>query len=47
MPKPVSNPLPVFSGDNCRDYEELPDYLKEGLEVHFVRTFDDTYRTVF
>jgi len=37
----------VFPEDNRRDYEELPDYLKEGLEVHFVRTFDDTYRTVF
>ena len=37
----------VFPEDNRRDYEELPDYLKEGLEVHFVRTFDDAYRIVF
>jgi len=37
----------VFPEDNRKDYEELPDYLKEGLEVHFVRTFDDAYRIVF
>ena len=37
----------VFPEDNRKDYEELPDYLKEGLEVHFVRTFNDVYRIVF
>ena len=37
----------VFPEDNRKDYEELPDYLKEGLEVHFVRAFDDVYRIVF
>jgi len=37
----------VFPEDNRKDYEELPDYLKEGLEVHFVRTFNDAYRIVF
>ena len=37
----------VFPEDNRKDYDELPDYLKEGLEVHFVRTFDDAYQIVF
>jgi len=37
----------VFPDDNRKDFEDLPDYLKEGLEVHFVRTFDDVYRIVF
>jgi len=37
----------VFPEDNRKDYEELPDYLKEGLEVHFVRTFNDLYKIVF
>ncbi|MEN8728189.1 MAG: endopeptidase La [Desulfuromonadales bacterium] len=37
----------VFPEDNRKDYEELPDYLKEGLEVHFVRTFNDVYQIVF
>ncbi len=37
----------VFPEDNRKDFDDLPDYLKEGLEVHFVRTFDDVYRIVF
>ena len=37
----------VFPEDNRKDYEELPDYLKEGLEVYFVKTFDDVYKIVF
>jgi ATP-dependent Lon protease len=37
----------VFPNDNRKDFEALPDYLKEGLEVHFVKTFDDVYRIVF
>ncbi|WNJ20277.1 endopeptidase La [Pontibacter sp. G13] len=27
--------------DNQRDFDELPDHLKEGLQVHFVDTFHD------
>ena len=26
----------IFPQENLRDYDELPDYLKKGLEVHFV-----------
>ena len=37
----------VFPEDNRMDFEDLPDYLKQGLEVHFVKTFDDVYRIVF
>jgi len=37
----------VFPEDNRKDYEELPDYLKEGLTVHFVKTFKDVYAIVF
>jgi len=37
----------VFPEDNRKDFEDLPDYLKEGLEVHFVKTFDDVYQIVF
>ena len=32
---------------NRGDYEELPGYLREGLEVHFARHFDDVYRVCF
>ncbi|MGD9019504.1 MAG: endopeptidase La [Desulfuromonadales bacterium] len=37
----------IFPEDNRKDYEELPDYLKEGLEVHFVKTFGDVFKIVF
>ena len=37
----------VFPEDNRKDFEDLPDYLKEGLEVHFVKTFDEVYQIVF
>ena len=37
----------VFPDDNRADFDDLPDYLKEGLEVHFVKTFKDVYQIVF
>ncbi len=37
----------IFPEDNRKDFEELPDYLKKGLEVHFVKTFKDVYKAVF
>ncbi|MFK8043232.1 endopeptidase La [Congregibacter sp.] len=32
---------------NRRDFEELPDYLREGINVHFARNFRDVFETVF
>lgn len=29
---------------NRRDFEEIPDYLKDGLEVHFAEEYDDVYQ---
>ncbi len=37
----------IFPDDNRKDYDELPDYLKEGLTVHFVKTFGDVYKLAF
>jgi ATP-dependent Lon protease len=28
---------------NERDYDEIPEYLKEGLDVHFAEEYDDVY----
>lgn len=36
--------LPI---DNQRDYDELPDYLKEDIEVHFASHYDDVARLCF
>ncbi len=37
----------IFPEDNRKDFEEIPDYLKEGLTIHFVKTFKDVYKVAF
>lgn len=37
----------IFPKDNYRDYEELPAYLKKGLTVHFVQTYDEVFKIAF
>ena len=34
----------LFPEGNRKDFAELSDDVKEGLEVHFVRTYDDVYK---
>ena len=34
----------IFPEANQKDFAELPDYLKEGLEVHFAREYKDVYK---
>jgi ATP-dependent Lon protease len=36
--------LPI---DNERDYDEMPDYLKENLEVHFASDYQDIAQLLF
>jgi ATP-dependent Lon protease len=37
----------IFPEENKKDFQELPDYLKEGLEVHFARDFREVYAVAF
>ncbi len=37
----------IFPEDNRKNFDELPDYLKEGLEVHFAQDYQDVYRVAF
>jgi ATP-dependent Lon protease len=37
----------IFPAENEKDFQELPDYLKEGLEVHFARDYRDVYAVAF
>lgn len=37
----------IFPQDNQRDYDELPRYIKKGMQVHFVTTFEEVYRVAF
>lgn len=39
--------LLIFPKDNQRDYDELPDYLKKGLDVNFVEHYDEVFRISF
>lgn len=37
----------IFPEDNRRDFEQLPDYIKEGITVHFADYFDDVLKVAF
>jgi len=37
----------VFPEGNRRDFEELPDYLKKGLEIHFANVYKDVFDVAF
>eukprot|EP00934_Nitzschia_sp_Nitz4_P008056 Nitzschia sp. Nitz4//scaffold4_size323378//19860//22718//NITZ4_000613-RA/size323378-processed-gene-0.256-mRNA-1//1//CDS//3329553258//8046//frame0 len=37
----------ILPGANERDYHEIPDYLKEGLDVHFANDYEEVYQVVF
>ncbi|MGZ3633896.1 MAG: S16 family serine protease [Parachlamydiaceae bacterium] len=37
----------MFPKDNERDYDELPDYIKKGLTIHFVEHYDEVFRIAF
>jgi len=37
----------IFPADNKRDFEQLPDYIKEGITAHFADYFDDVLKVAF
>lgn len=37
----------ILPMDNKRDFEELPDYIKEGVNVHFANYFDDVLEVAY
>lgn len=37
----------IFPKQNTADYDELPDYLKEGIEVYFVEHYDRVFEIAF
>ena len=36
----------ILPDANRRDYDEIPDYLKEGLDVHFAENYETVYDEV-
>ncbi|CAD7082598.1 unnamed protein product [Hermetia illucens] len=37
----------ILPEENRKDYTELQDYIKEGIEVHFVSQYEDVYKIAF
>lgn len=37
----------IFPIDNKKDFDELPDYIKEGITAHFADYFDDVLKVAF
>lgn len=37
----------IFPAENRKDFEELPEYLKEGITAHFVDYFDEVLKIAF
>ncbi len=37
----------IFPAENRKDYDDLPDYLREGIEVHFVKSYPEVYKIAF
>ena len=43
----IGVPELILPEDNRHDFEELPDYLKEGLTVHFASEYGDVAAVAF
>jgi ATP-dependent Lon protease len=37
----------VLPEGNRKDVEELPEYLREGMTIHFAARYDDVFGAVF
>ncbi|MCB9298757.1 MAG: endopeptidase La, partial [Lewinellaceae bacterium] len=37
----------ILPADNQKDFEELPDYLREGITVHYADYFEDVLKVAF
>jgi Lon-like ATP-dependent protease len=37
----------ILPEENKKDYNDLPSFITEGLEVHFVNQYEDVYKIVF
>ena len=37
----------ILPEENRKDYDDLAKFITDGLEVHFVKQYDDVYKIVF
>lgn len=37
----------ILPEENKKDYTDLPSFITDGMEVHFVSSYDDVYKIAF
>lgn len=37
----------ILPAVNKRDFDDLPDYIRKGLEVHFVSNYSEVFHVAF
>jgi ATP-dependent Lon protease len=37
----------ILPHENQKDFNELQDFIKEGIDIHFAKTYDDVYKIIF
>jgi ATP-dependent Lon protease len=37
----------ILPAENVKDYNELPDFIKEGLAIHFVKEYPEIFDIIF
>ncbi|KAG6452038.1 hypothetical protein O3G_MSEX007449 [Manduca sexta] len=37
----------ILPEENRRDYDDLPSFIKEDMDIHFVNTYDDVFKVAF
>lgn len=37
----------ILPEENRKDYSDLPEFIREGIEVHYADTYTDIFNTVF
>nr|XP_032514792.1 lon protease homolog, mitochondrial [Danaus plexippus plexippus] len=37
----------ILPEDNRRDFDDLPSFIRDGIDVHFVNVYDDVFKIVF
>ena len=37
----------IIPKDNKKDFDELPDYIKKGIKIHYADYFDDVLKVVY
>ncbi len=37
----------ILPNENVKDYNELQDFIKDGMEIHFAKNYEDVFSIIF